>query len=133
VGYNEFEKLIGKKVISAHTDGGNLYLVLDNNKVIELYPEGDCCSHCYIQHVSGTPALIGGVIAKIEDIKSIATEEEKKNADVLEAWGHRFYIQGKGIFDIEMRLNHNGYYGGWVNVTELDTLPSQFVKVLEDF
>lgn len=30
-------------------------------------------------------------------------------------WGHRI-LTSKGICTIEMRVDHNGYYSGWLNV-----------------
>lgn len=129
---DDFQKLVGKQVENAFYDGTNIYLQLVDNSVVELNPEGDCCSSCYVQHVSGTQALIGGTIERVDSIESEPTASEKEHADVLDGWGHRFYVTGKGIFDIEMRLAHNGYYGGGMNIRVVDTVPYG-AKQLEDF
>jgi len=128
---DEFQKLVGKKVQNAFYDGKSIYLQLDDS-VIELNPEGDCCASCYVQHVSGTQALLGGVIERIESIESNPTDKEKENTEVLKGWGHRFYIAGQGIFDIEMRLHHNGWYGGWMNIRTIEEVPAN-TKQLADF
>ncbi len=109
------EKLVGARVIAAAMEGDNLMLMTDRG-LYKLEPEGDCCSHCYIQHISGTDALApGAVIASVENI-DVAEIPERDAFDVSDTWGHRLTTD-RGHCSIEMRLDHNGYYGGWLNVT----------------
>ena len=124
-----FESLLGKTIDEAMYDGENIYL-LTGGEWVKINPEGDCCSSCYVQHVSGVDALRGGVVNAAERITSEPTAEELVGADVLDGWGYRL-TTSKGHVSIELRLAHNGYYGGWLNFSNGE--PPATAKPLDDF
>jgi len=107
---------------------GNLYVA-----GFKLTPEGDCCASCYIQHVSGAEALYDAMIFEVETIDS-SPEMQAQDTDtdcVSESWGHRIRTS-KGYCTIEMRLDHNGYYGGSLECTECENVPES-ATTLDDF
>jgi hypothetical protein len=125
--------LVGIDIRQALFNGGSIYLETQDDKVYQLYPFGECCSECSIEHVEFADALIG-VIHKIEDIEE---KEMLKDYDVITTWGHRFHTD-KGICTVDMRLEHNGYYGGELDITELDDAAEErelrsTYEVLKDF
>lgn len=126
----KFDDLVGKTILDARYDGDHIYLNLNDGSCVSMIPYGDCCAHCYIQHVDGADALVNAVVKQVETLECHPTQVEIDNADTLDAWGHRL-ITDKGYFTIEMRVNHNGYYGGSLDLT-LGDCHSQ-AKVLEDF
>jgi hypothetical protein len=99
-------------------------------------PVGDCCSHCFIQHVESASALVGTVTEVEELATHPATEEEraatKASDNVLDVWAYRVHTE-KGICTIEMRLDHNGYYGGGLEILHREATDKERFTPLEDF
>lgn len=108
--------MVGFKVQEVRYDGSTMYLVGDEHS-FELEPEGDCCAHCYINGLNYIEALQGGTIKEVENLE--LPDEKNEDYEVINAWGHRFHTD-KGIATLDMRVSHNGYYGGWVNVRKVD-------------
>lgn len=104
---------VGKTILGVTKLEDDLYLETDSGS-FRLAPYGDCCAHCYIQHVSGADALApGAVVMGVEDIAG--NREEPSEYDVSDTWGHRIATT-KGTCSIEMRVDHNGYYGGSLEI-----------------
>jgi hypothetical protein len=124
--------LVGRTILQARkAPSGELFLSLSGGEAIKLVPYGDCCSHCYIQHVSGADALQGGTVARVEDIASDPTDAERAAAsEVVDGFGHRI-TTNHGVCTIDMRLEHNGYYGGSLDVMMSDGTDGH--PQLEDF
>lgn len=123
------QSLVGAKMIAARWDGENLYFVTDRG-TFKGRPEGDCCAHCYVQHVSGTDALAEGAIVNATELIG-GTSTQAEYGDVSDTWGHRIRTS-KGICSIEMRVDHNGYYGGALEFGRCDSAPVA-AKPLDDF
>jgi hypothetical protein len=113
------EALVWKTIRKATKHGDDLFVETSDGS-FRLSPWGDCCSSCYVQHVSGTDALAeGAVVAYVEDIDvEPRAEDEDCGGEVVDTWGHRI-TTSKGVCSIEMRLEHNGYYGGALQVTRV--------------
>lgn len=140
--------MIGATILAATKDDEDLLFMTDRG-LYKASPYGDCCANCYVQHISGTDALApGAVITGVEDIELPPVPDDEQN-DVSDVWGHRI-VTDKGICSIEMRVDHNGYYGGSLDVTLSDAWPPKvhddcrehpalgvacgcFGKVLDDF
>ncbi len=129
-----FYKLLGKKIVRARILEGEIILDLDGGPCIVLSPYGDCCAHCYIQHVSLSNALVDATVTGVEEIMSEPTDTEKASntAEVFEGWGHRIHTT-RGTCSIEMRVEHNGYYGGELQCEERDANYRATAPLLEDF
>jgi hypothetical protein len=132
------ETLAGRHIVSAHFDKTNIELVSHDPlpyhsrtkvHVTRLMPDGDCCSHCFIQHVSGADALQDATIVSVETLET--RSENDPNGDVMDSWGHRLTTD-KGTCTIEMRLEHNGYYSGQLVLSTFLNETSD-APLLEDF
>ena len=92
---------------------------------------GDCCARCYVQHVSGSDALApGATVRSVEDIEAPPVPKDADSYVVSDTWGHRITTD-KGVCTIEMRVDHNGYYGGSLDLTEYEGVLAG--KPLDDF
>ena len=102
---------------------------------LRLTPEGECCANCFIQHISLADALQGAKVTLVEPILEVEKERGDGPGDgYAEQWGHRIHTT-KGTCTIEMRVEHNGYYGGMLKVEGLEN-PKPVLdgyKTLEDF
>lgn len=127
------DDLVGKHIKDARHNGESIYLNLVDGSCVSLTPYGDCCANCYIQNVDGSEALVDATVKQVEDLEcQLSDEEEAEQSEytVIDAWGHRI-ITDKGICNIEMRVSHNGYYGGSLDSSVGDCWSE--AKKLKDF
>ena len=131
MGYGtKIQKLTGKKVNVATWDGERLYFATDAGDFVAT-SNGDCCARCYVQHVSGSDALApGATVRSVEDIEAPPVPKDADSYVVSDTWGHRITTD-KGVCTIEMRVDHNGYYGGSLDLTEYEGVLAG--KPLDDF
>lgn len=119
----ELEELVGHKIEKISFDELVITLVTDKGKY-EIYPEGECCAHAYIYSFDEESARIieGRIIHQFctygfhsDDGTSIEEDIYDRVVDI------EFYsIQTHGgDLDIELRTEHNGYYGGYLRVREI--------------
>ena len=126
----DLEKLVGVKVRRATIHAGDVFLDTDAG-VYVLVPEGDCCAHCFIEHVEGAEFLQDATITAVQDVESGAVYQasDENGQEAVEQWGHLFTTD-KGHVRLDMRVEHNGYYGGWLRVSKT---PAMDGDVLIDF
>lgn len=128
----EKELLVGRKVISALINDEKDLVILDTDKgKVELTWDGDCCAVCYLANVSGVEALIGHTILEVENSEWKDISKDGPYDDVLESMGSKVKTTG-GYVTFESRVDHNGYYGGSIEVKEVDSVPHN-LNILKDF
>lgn len=116
----DLQALVGKKIKFAKWGDHTIFLVFKDGSCVELIPWGDCCSHCYIQDVDGASGLPGATIKSVEDLNMAPSDAEHDGThEVLDAWGYRIQTTN-GTCTIGMRLSHNGYYGGSLELSDVD-------------
>jgi hypothetical protein len=111
------ESLIGKtiKSLEVRDDHHALVFCLEDKEVI-FHTHGDCCSHSWIEHFE-SPSHPETII-KFEEIEIAPYEVSDKSTafpdDYVDVVAHYFYklTTDKSTYNIEMRNNSNGYYGG---------------------
>lgn len=111
----ELTHLVGKTIKAVDWDGTNLYIATNVGN-FELSPYGDCCAHCYVQHIDGSEALQGATVKEIQDVGG-ESSGDRDSCEVSDVWAHRIHTD-KGICTIEMRVDHNGWYGGQLDMSE---------------
>ena len=110
---NDFEDLVGKKILALHGDGDTLEFVTPTG-VLQYGCEGDCCSSSWFAHISGIDNLVGHTVTKTENIAlDSITPADETGRDCLVQYGFRISTD-KGYFEIDMRNESNGYYGGYI-------------------
>lgn len=129
--------LVGLKVDRAAEHEGSIYLVISDGRVAALVPEGECCAYTYVQHVNNPECLAGSVVVSVEDLvltdeqrAALAVVEEHADKEVVDIWGHRINTTS-GTCVLDCRTEHNGYYGGSLDLGWADALPDG-AKPLED-
>lgn len=130
-------ELIGKSITRAYKDEDCILLQCSDANYL-LSPSGDCCAVCTINDVDNSQALVDATVLGVEKLEinfptprsDKSNEIEGEYMDVVDTWGHRI-ITTKGICIIGMRLDHNGYYGGSLDLSKLDRPISGVL--LEDF
>ena len=140
--------LVGKQIARALIHNGDIYLEVGGQcmrhddcvetpemgkecgagTIIRLNPEGDCCASAYIQGVSIAYALVDATVTAVGDMDG---GSEDRDGGQVDTWGHTITTT-KGMCSLDMRTEHNGYYSGWMNVSEEATIP-EGAKALEDF
>lgn len=138
----EIQDLVGKKVLSAKINSTNDIVALDTDKgTLYLSWYGDCCAHCFLANVSGVDALIGSTILEAQNTDWTYVKRNEDDYDVTETMGTKLKTT-KGYVDFESRVEHNGYYGGSLEVSEkgpndqygdFKDLKEEKFKKLEDF
>ena len=100
--------------LSVASDSSHVTAHLDDGEV-EIWARGDCCAHAYIESLN----ITGSMPAIITDWV------EKGYTDGVEGSGPYGEYQDVGFYEIrtstgfiqiELRVDHNGYYGGWLSL-----------------
>ena len=89
-------------------DGERLVLSFDDGD--ETWEaEGDCCANAWVESIN-IMATLPAVLTGREERELDAQEVDHEVLDVC------FYSlrTSTGHVDIELRVGHNGYYGGWL-------------------
>lgn len=113
------ESLVGLKILVAEINEEKDLVVLHTTQGKRFLTwEGDCCAKCYLAHVSGSDTLING--ATILEVNTAEWVTESKNEDdyeVIESMGTNIKTD-KGHMSFESRVEHNGFYGGEILVSD---------------
>ncbi len=130
---NNFEELVGAKVNGLFGDKESLGFSTDLGAFV-YEAEGDCCSHSWFEHVTGLDNLIGHIVREVTviemaDVSAPGDEdsEDRYYDQLTQCYGYRIATD-KGYFEIEMRNESNGYYGGYVKYCKDRELPKTAIK-----
>lgn len=120
-----FQELVGKTIVGWKLDEGTRFsrkLTVrvsphdDNLTITQNFhyeTEGDCCAECWFESIEGEP---GGVVVEVEEKGWQLHAGSYDECNVTET-GFWTIKTTRGYIDVETRLSHNGYYGGWINFT----------------
>src|SRR5687768_6820496 len=97
--------IIGATVRSLTMEGDKARLVTTDRGAFVLEGQGDCCANCWIEHLDGI--IEQG--AKILAVKEGGWRNCAGSGDVNER-GFYSIDTTKGTIQIDLRLEHNGYY-----------------------
>lgn len=145
-----FRDLIGKRINAVFLARGNWTLVFrtTDGKFYRYDTSNDCCNSVWVNHISGLNILgngdcfdlLRGVLVtgsedkEWTDSRAWTKADGGEGGDVIEDGFYSLHTD-RGYIDIEVRNDHNGYYGGSFDYTEdLDLTSLEDLKqVREDF
>jgi hypothetical protein len=140
-----FKNLVGRRIngIFINPDRTSLAFRTIDGDLLGYYTHGDCCNTVYINHFQGADVvgkgntfdlLRGALVLGAEDKEWVTQEAEEDVYEVIED-GFFTIKTDRGYIDLEVRNEHNGYYGG--HVEEIDSLDSdefeELQPLIEDF
>lgn len=107
----------GRTITDAEIVDNRLRMVLDGEKTIEIWDDGQsCCEHRYMSTDDDVKLLVGGKLRLIE--AKDGPTEDGEYGDVHE----QVFVEvatDKGFITIANHNEHNGYYGGFgLTITE---------------
>jgi len=109
--------LVGQVItrLEVKSSDAGLYLETDKGKFF-LACVGDCCAQTWIEHFEAPKDIVGATI--LEMSTGPTTYDNEGDWEVVDKWVDKI-VTSKGHVDMEMRCSHNGYYGGWLELTEV--------------
>jgi len=124
-----FESLISKKIESLYQNDSKETLIFKTSDgyFIKYNTCNECCNSVWFSSINGLDSLIGGTVNKV--ICKGWNDLEGNDYEVLESCFWTISTE-KGFFDIEVRNSHNGYYGGYVECSEITTNINHDYKIL---
>ena len=135
-----FTRLVGQRINGIFVNDNHTELAFrtTEGRYLGYATCGDCCNTVYINHFTGADVvgegnafdiLRGALVLAVED--KGWTENRADGYDVVQE-GFWTIRTDRGYIDLEVRNEHNGYYGG--HITEDDEPDMAFFKELrEDF
>lgn len=127
-----FSEIVGKQVLGVAKGEGDWELAFVTNEGAYVYHAyGDCCNYVWFNHVDAPEVFLNATVTELDSHGFEVLEES--DWSVLEHW----FIKVKttlGYCNIELRNDHNGYYGGYVDFIEVQPVEMWVGRiVLEDF
>lgn len=144
-----FKNLIGHRIngILLGNDRWTIVFRTIDGKYFRYDTDNDCCNSVYINHIAGVQVigkgdsfdlLRGALVTAAEDKQWTANRQWTEAdggqyGDVIQDGFYTIYTD-RGYIDIEVRNNHNGYYGGSFGEVdaELSTI-DDLLEITEDF
>lgn len=138
----QFSQLVGKVVDSIYldVDSTGLCFLCDDGSYHTYYTCGDCCNSVWFTHLSGYDVLLNQRVLTVESKDWREIEHHLMGGDDCEEACTWTLTTKRGYIDIEVRNNHNGYYGGSVEYTaglgllmRLEFIKQYWVEIHDDF
>lgn len=118
-----WEYLVGKTVakVDVNEDKDVIRFTLSDGSFIFASAVGGCCSRSWFEHLEGEDALIGNPIFRVVD-REMKSDDDKSGdpeyGSLIKFYGWTLETP-HGRFDIEMRNESNGYYGGHAVISDV--------------
>jgi len=136
--YVNIEDLKNYQFNRAKISNDKTCIVLETNKdsAVVMSWHGDCCSSCFIESIQGADNLLNSTI-----ISANHKEWTETSFEIFDDYDRKVESMGttikttKGYVDINTRLEHNGYYSGYIEIyeTDIDFTPDYDFTELRDF
>lgn len=105
-----FDPIVGKKIGSMRLVDGELRVKLSDGTKHRFIPAGGFGGTCWIESVEGLDLMVGATVLGGEN-KGWRTSNDEHDYSVLEAGFYSMHTD-HGTLDVELRVGHNGFYGG---------------------
>lgn len=115
-----FGGLVGKTVDAVYLDAGNgvLAMVTSDGEAHGFSAFGDCCANAFFEapEQAGFDQIVGHEVTACEERDGGDFDGGDEVNEI------KFYSikTARGVADVELRVSHNGYYGGTVVPSHVD-------------
>ena len=129
-----WDAFVGKTIsnIEMNADKTVMRFTLSDGAVLYASAVGGCCSCSWFEHIEGEDALIGHEVLRAVE-REMSEAIDKTNGpdygDLTQFYGWTLETD-RGRFDVEMRNESNGYYGGSVIIS--DVVSDQYHSEIEN-
>jgi len=116
MGWNVF---VGKTVskLEMNEDKSVMRFTMLDGAIFYVSAVGDCCSNSWFEHIEGEDALLGYEVLRVVE-REMPKAIDKTNGDLTQFYGWTLETS-RGRFDVEMRNESNGCYGGKAIVSDV--------------
>jgi uncharacterized protein (TIGR02996 family) len=131
--HSPFESLIGRTIKQVRFDSNGDCLMIDTDSgSIRYEVEGDCCSESWFYRFLNPENLINEKLLFVMEGRTddIDPDDGLGRQESESIYGYSL-VTAKGICEITFRNSSNGYYGGWMAPTQIDTTPNESFQVLD--
>lgn len=128
------KSLVNREVVDAEiNDEHDIVVLTTKTGTLYLTWSGDCCARCFLANVNNSDALIGSTIISVEHTEwNTLKESDPDNYEVKESMGTTIKTT-RGTVTFESRLEHNGYYSGYIQVSDIGPKDEIALQPLKDF
>lgn len=111
------EKMIGKKLTKISDEYGDITFHHSEDDYTCFAAEGECCSSSWIEHfdahdcADNPETIVSFKEISLPEPEISDKEQAENNYEFLQFYFYRLTTD-KGTYDVEMRNDSNGYYGG---------------------
>jgi hypothetical protein len=123
--------MAGSTIASIHRGDDYLYFTTDKG-VFKFVVDADCCSHTWINDLTGVPNVLGKQVTAVEDIEA-PSPIDNDGGDYIQFYAKEFRTTG-GVLTVCYRNSSNGYYGGSLEGPyKAEFVPAGFSSVTDDW
>lgn len=119
--WSEFSVLAGKtikSIVGAEVESDHITITTDDDMVMQLYHEQDCCEHVCVEEVHGDPSdLIGALVGSAEEESTEIPPGDDNEWYESSTWTFYRIHTNKGPLVIRWLGTSNGYHSERVTVT----------------
>jgi len=142
----DIENLVGKTVKKIYMNEDCLKFETDSGNVV-FTVDGDCCSQSVFYDFYGVKNLLAGnPITSVKEVKLNPTDisekdgeqkDKKSYQEAISVYGFQLFTQSKDFGEVtavfSFRNYSNGYYGGWMELSQgdMDVSPEITDDVIE--
>ena len=117
--------------IYVNSDQSEMYIdTIDGTICLEAH--GDCCSETWFADFVGVEAFLCSTILLVERLPTREADDNRTRQQVDEVYGYRFRT-ANGDSTLVFRNSSNGYYGGSLDVKEIEAMPTGLTQIIADW
>jgi hypothetical protein len=125
------KELIGYKILNVEMLAANgnfsgeeaIQFTVENNKPIVYLTYGDCCSETWFSEILNLDFLVGHTVSEVKELDMPDYTDNNSRQQEDKYYGYRITTEA-GHCTIAFRNSSNGYYGGEIEIEDINRAPS---------
>jgi hypothetical protein len=125
--------MVGCAIKSIHRGDDYLYFTTDKG-VFKFVVDADCCSHTWINDLTGVSNVLGKQVTAVEDVEDGSPlDNTMEGGEYIQFYAKELRTTG-GVLTVCYRNSSNGYYGGSLDGPYMaECVPEGFQAITEDW